>query len=108
MNQKHKILFFCMIFVVNVAFCQNIPAFSKLLPLNKRPFNSTPSLSYYNPALSLAVLPANFYTSNLGFFCRKELKFESATKIPLKFRLGSVQYCDWMEGKKNAGILSRY
>jgi hypothetical protein len=33
------------------------------------------------------------------------LKFESVTKIPFRFRIGSLQYNDWMEGKKNAGIL---
>lgn len=53
-------------------------------------------------------IPANFYVKNLGFFCKQELKFENATKIPFKFRLGSVGYCDWMEGKKNAGIRPAY
>ncbi len=51
------------------------------------------------------VLPADFYCSQLGFFCKKEWKFESVTKIPLRFRLGSLQYNDWLEGKKNAGII---
>jgi hypothetical protein len=32
------------------------------------------------------------------------LQLEKITKIPFKLRLGSVQQCDWMEGKKNAGI----
>ncbi|MEX1202103.1 MAG: hypothetical protein WEA59_02575 [Ferruginibacter sp.] len=51
------------------------------------------------------VLPASFYVKNLGFFCKQELKFEAATGIPFKFRLGSVTYCDWMEGKSNMNSL---
>ena len=44
-------------------------------------------------------LKGDYYSSRLGFFCKQEIKLEKATKIPFKFRLGSVQYCDWMEGK---------
>ena len=48
------------------------------------------------------VICADQYTKNFGFFCKKELQFEKTTGLPLKFRLGSVQYCDWMEGKRSA------
>ncbi|MGC4100689.1 hypothetical protein [Ferruginibacter sp.] len=51
---------------------------------------------------AIPVITSNFYTQNFGFFCRKELQLEKATKLPFKFRLGSVQQCDWMEGKPNA------
>lgn len=53
------------------------------------------------PTRFTAVIPANFYTANLGFFCKQELKFEAKTKIPFKFRLGGVQECDRLEGKGN-------
>lgn len=46
-----------------------------------------------------AALPANFSVQQLPFFCDKEYKLEKATKIPFRFRLGSVAYCDKMEGK---------
>jgi hypothetical protein len=51
------------------------------------------------------LLPPRFYVNNLGFFCKQELKIQAAIHLPLKLRLGSVQYCDWMEGKKTTGIL---
>ncbi len=59
----------------------------------------------FNQTKFSTVLPANFYCNQLGFFCKKELKFEAATGIPFKFRLGSLQYNDWLEGKRNVGIL---
>lgn len=45
------------------------------------------------------LLPSDYYACNLGFFCKKEILVEKAVKFPIKFRLGSVQYCDAMEGK---------
>lgn len=42
----------------------------------------------------------NFSTSCYGFFCREELKIEKATKMPIRFRLGSLEQCNYYEGKK--------
>ena len=66
--------------------------------------NTINTWSLLNPA-SFSVIHADYFTQNFGFFCKKELQLEKVTKVPFKFRLGSVQYCDWMEGKKSAGIL---
>lgn len=45
-----------------------------------------------------APLPGNFYSSHLGFFCRQELQL-SKKNIPVHFRLGSMEYCNYMEQK---------
>lgn len=43
------------------------------------------------------ILPDNIATA---FFCRMEVKAEKASKIPVLFRLGSVDYVEKMEGKR--------
>lgn len=50
--------------------------------------------------LRISVIPPNYYSKNLGFFCKKEIAFEKVTRIPFKFRLGSIEYCNYLEGKK--------
>jgi hypothetical protein len=52
------------------------------------------------PRLGLVVLPADFYSERMGFFCKKEWGFEKTTHIPLRFRLGSLENCNYLEGKK--------
>lgn len=47
----------------------------------------------------LRVLAQDHYTNQLGFFCRKELQLEKLTKLPLRIRLGSLDYVNHIEGK---------
>ena len=131
MYKKAKILIFCMIFVAGSAFSQISTHNS---PSDKDLFNTKLSVGYrsgvykngviqnfkkkqeqYSTTLnksnikigpySCTSISADFYTRNFGFFCKKELQFEKLTKIPLKFRLGSLQYNDYLEGKPNNSFL---
>lgn len=107
MKKKGKFLIFCMIFVIaNCIAQQNKLQCNTAKGFINSSFYAAPSFTI--PALNKAVISPGFYVNNLGFFCKQELNFQSSTRIPFKFRLGSVQYCDWMEGKKNAGILPAY
>lgn len=67
-------------------------------PLPER--NKTNFKEFVSPSLPLSIIPSNYYTANFGIICKKELAFEKATKIPFRFRLGSLQQCNFMEGKR--------
>ncbi len=46
-----------------------------------------------------AMIPANRVVTHFGFFCRRELELEKTIRLPLRFRLGSLEYCNRLEGK---------
>jgi hypothetical protein len=43
-------------------------------------------------------VPANYYTTQTGFFCNTERALEKQTKVSVKFRLGSVEQTQKLEG----------
>ncbi len=66
-------------------------------------------ISHETNLLNSFILPAKVYpvktispsyiTSDIGYFCKKELQLEKALKFPVKMRLGSMDYNDKMENK---------
>ena len=55
------------------------------------PPNKIPQQAVFLPRWSAATLP---------FFCKIEYDWaKNKSRVPIKFRLGSVEYVDWMEGK---------
>ena len=57
--------------------------------------------------ISLKVLPPNFYTNHLSFFCKKEIQVQKITAMPVFFRLGSKEYVDQLERKPNTVLQAR-
>ncbi|HSV09169.1 MAG TPA: hypothetical protein VLI68_00270 [Hanamia sp.] len=57
-----------------------------------------PSL-FSKPINKNRLIPADFSTCNYGFFCKEELKIEKAAKVAIRIRLGSLQQCNYYEGK---------
>ncbi|MGN6420089.1 MAG: hypothetical protein ACTHMC_21460 [Pseudobacter sp.] len=61
-----------------------------------RDFKQSVGSRYLKPVNSI---PSDLYTTRFGFFCKQELQIEKATRIPFRFRLGSLAACNAIEGK---------
>ena len=66
-----------------------------------------PSLSFPPAANNLSVVAPNAYTNHLGFFCRQELRTDKITPLPVRFRVGSMEQCNWLEQKPGATLPQR-
>ena len=49
--------------------------------------------------ISINPVPASYSSSCLGFFCQKEWQLEKVIHVPVRLRLGSLEYVDKLEGK---------
>ena len=49
---------------------------------------------------SMVSLPAAYNFQKLAFFCKVEVRMEKSARLPVKFRLGSVDYVDRLEQKR--------
>lgn len=47
-------------------------------------------------------IPADYQVSGLGFFCRAELRVEKTISFPVRIRLGSTEYVNYLESKPNS------
>lgn len=68
------------------------------LPVEGEPLRKKDSALYMPGVL----ISANTYTNNLAFFCKREWELEKKTGLSMKFRLGSVDYVNTLEGKSQS------
>lgn len=57
------------------------------------------------PVLTTDISVLRWSPDDLPFFCRIEHNLGLKTRVPIKFRLGSVDYVDWLEGKRSCSLI---
>lgn len=77
--------------------------FEKMLRLETNTI--TPARPSMNYLLKTTPLSPAYYASRLGFICKKELQLDKISPVALRFRLGSLDYVNWMDGKNRAAPL---
>jgi len=94
MNQRKKIYLFVILLLMSGHFV-NAQQLQKISSPTKQRIDSLRNMP-------IKIISSDFYTHNLAFFCKKELQLEKVTKVPFRFRLGSIDYVDQLEGKSKA------
>jgi hypothetical protein len=70
-------------------------------PIVKPAFSGRVKIGNSQPTIVNPILP-RWSAEELPFFCRIEHDFARKSAVPFKFRLGSVEYVDWLEGKNSS------
>jgi hypothetical protein len=88
-------LILLILFITTIARGQSLPGLTTIAPVQKDSSIGMP----------IRLIPENNYSKGLTFFCRNEWLLEKKTGVPFRFRLGSVDQVNWLEGKQRNYII---
>lgn len=60
---------------------------------------TAPPRTNISPETTLQPVHPDYYVRHFGVMCKAEYKLEKKTGIPLRFRVGTQEYVDRLEGK---------
>lgn len=109
MKYWNKICGFVIIFILPALFstAQTVKNPTLFIPANGQLKSSSVILISKNEDRNALLVPpicnminSAYYTQHFGFVCKKELALQKAIKVPLYIRLGSLQQCNYLEGKR--------
>lgn len=92
---------YCFLVVFLLMFCTKIFA-QKTTLVKTELFPLTSIQLSEKDSMRTTIIHPRFYSERLTFFCKKELLFEKTTSIPLRLRLGSLDYTNYLERKPNS------
>jgi hypothetical protein len=74
----------------------------KLPEINKIFFNNIPETISFRQGWQVnpGIVAPDYFIRNWGIFCEGEWRMEKKTGIPIRLRLGSLEYVNRLEGKK--------
>ena len=101
--KKYKVTFFFSCFCASTLLAQQnigISLNNKALYSYKNE-NIAKNNVKYNKNLTKTVpsIPLAYDYNKLAFFCKLEVRCDKQTATPIRFRLGSLQYANFLEGK---------
>ncbi len=91
MNRSMKHISLFAVLLLYVGFAQG----QMQMPTASNPIRLRDSVLY----LPIRLVASDTYSKELAFFCKREWELEKKTGVPMKFRLGSVDYVNTLEGK---------